>query len=799
MPYGKVLDLEIVAHGSEVLQILPIAAHVHKYTENFVYTDKIPDESTPIAYYESEPLDSWKNIQLVDQTHVIPINSLGVVDDNLTWMKVSSSSFVTPYKKVAITNMLIVDEWGKEKPLFFKHILPENTVEAHVSVIQNGNKHDIETGMRIDISRGAIWTNYQNYYNPDNGDYKLYFVSTVSVDPDDETNVSTEQALLNPVPAIKQATWQDIDQETGNIIATAYTMEEVSGGWHYTIAAPEPSSIPGVEFMSLAAQHCDDGFASAHDNTDPPTGIFYVKPLEEGLIKLKLPAGRTPEDPWSIRITNGAFWQLLLGTMRKYYIPEWHYQPFSPAKPYIYSPYRKMMWVNRRHLAATRKMLAIDPNEARHITIYAYDRDGVLKLVWTSDGSLAGKRYSNTDVFYDNQVLSWDNRNGVVSLAQDTDPNYTYYASFFYEAEDMEYTSLTLNPLQYPAALTNMWVFYCIPDVHKYDQAIHVLGVDAHGKIVYTSQGEGRMYPNLKLLNDDGSFNPDTIIGKKYSSLIEPDNFKNAFCVPYVNSHQYYILGEALVMDIGDEYDSIVFDVRRDGATIKEGFRLEEEQISYFEDAIRANPKILQSVLGYDKDGQNVPNNNIMVVKAPITLLEEYGGELSEGAAKALLNKYLPAADTSVVKWEYPWPTLDGWSPEPGVVDLEMSWEGPNLQYNIYRTINPIGEWTQIYALQTGEEPQEMFFRDIGENLEGTSLPPGDEDEQEEEVGDIPGLSEGVVYYYRVRVEEMKDPQIPEIQLEYPPGYTLAVMVRPDTGTQADFLTINNPVGVAEI
>ena len=92
-----------------------------------------------------------------------------------------------------------------------------------------------------------------------------------------------------------------------------------------------------------------------------------------------------------------------------------------------------------------------------------------------------------------------------------------------------------------------------------------------------------------------------------------------------------------------------------------------------------------------------------------------------------------------------------------------------------------------------------MFFRDIGENLEGTSLPPGDEDEQEEEVGDIPGLSEGVVYYYRVRVEEMKDPQIPEIQLEYPPGYTLAVMVRPDTGTQADFLTINNPVGVAEI
>ena len=54
----------------------------------------------------------------------------------------------------------------------------------------------------------------------------------------------------------------------------------------------------------------------------------------------------------------------------------------------------------------------------------------------------------DTDVFYENQILSWDNRSGIVSLAIDTDPNYTYNASFFYEAHDLEYTSLVLNPLQ---------------------------------------------------------------------------------------------------------------------------------------------------------------------------------------------------------------------------------------------------------------------------------------------------------------------------------------------------------------
>ena len=235
MPYGKLIDIEIIAHGSEVKQIQTIAAHVKKYTENFIYTDKIADVSTPIAYYESEPLDSWKNIQLVDQTHIIPSNSIGVIGDNLTWMKVASSSFMSPYKDMAITNRSIVDEWGKEKPLFFKHVLPRNTVQAYVQVIENGNKHDIETGMIVDIPSGVIWTNYENYVDPDTRAYKLYYVSSVSVDPDDPDKTITSQALLNPVPAIGMTTWEDLDPVTGEVIVTSYVKEETSNGWQYYI------------------------------------------------------------------------------------------------------------------------------------------------------------------------------------------------------------------------------------------------------------------------------------------------------------------------------------------------------------------------------------------------------------------------------------------------------------------------------------------------------------------------------------------------------------------------------------
>jgi len=773
MPYGKLIDIEIIAHGSEVKQIQTIAAHVKKYTENFIYTDKIADVSTPIAYYESEPLDSWKNIQLVDQTHIIPSNSIGVIGDNLTWMKVASTSFVSPYKDMAITNRSVVDEWGKEKPLFFKHILPKGTVQTYVQVIEDGNKHDIETGMIIDIPSGVIWINYQNYFDPDTGAYKLYFVSSVSEDPDDPGRTITSQALLNPVPAIGAATWEDLDLDTGEVTATSYVREETSNGWQYTIYSMEPSSIEGVDFKSLAAQQCEDDAASNHDYTDGLTGYFFAKPLSEGMLKCKMPAGRSPTDPWTIRITNGQFFELLLGKMRKYWVPEYNYQPFSPSKPYIYSPHRELIWINKRNLVATRRHLAISPKDARHIDIQIFNRDDELVAIWTSNPAKETTRYSDTDIYYENNILSWDNRRGIIGVSVDADAGYRYVASFFYEAKDLEYTALTLNPLQYPDALVNMWIYYCVPDAHKYDRAIQVVGVDAQGKIVYCSQSEGRSMENLQLLDSNGDYNPDTVIGMKYSSMISDENFKNKYCVPYVNDYQYYILGEVLVMDIGDEEDSVIFDTRRSGISIKDGYRIvgntTEDNISYFEDAIRANPKILQSSLGYGPDGQIVPNNNVMVVKAPITLLEGYGGVLSAAVAEKLLSKYLPAANVDIVDWEYTKPVLNGKSMTPGVCELTFSWEGPNITYNLYRTTNPVGEWTKIAELETGDDRLPL-------------LTYVDSDEE---------LTKGVVHYYRIRVIEN--------EIEYPPGYMLGIMVRPDTGEAAAFLTVEGGLETTEV
>jgi len=712
-------NLELIAHGSQQKQSIPISSYVKKYTENFTYVNKIKDSSIPICYFESEQLDAWKNIQLLDQTYVIAANNLELVANEKNWEYITSNSYTSKYSSIAITNKIYLDSYGKKKPLFYKHVLQNNVVDAFVEVLENGNKFDIDVGMVIDIEEKAIYTNYQNYYNPDTGAYRLYYVTS----SDSEGNSKHE--LLNCTPTIHQATWEDVNPDTGKIENLSWSMEPSSAGFTFTIHQDEKDRCDEFDPQGMQTQ----------------VSGFFIKPLETSAIKPLMPSGKTPEDPWCIKFSNGFFYENLLGKIRKFWIPEFHQQPFSPTKPYIYSPYRSMLRVNSNTVCATRRYLSTDPSEAKHFTLFVYDADGILQNLYTTDISLHNKRYSNTNVFYEaDKILSYDNRNGFVTLSVYLDPNYDYQASYFYEAKDYEYKQLTLNPIQNRSSLSNMWVFYIIPDTHPNDKAIHYIGVDQNGYIIEASQNEGRRHPNFQLFNKDGSYNENTVIGMKYTSMIDSDNFKNTFCIPYVNDYQYYILAETLVMDIGDEKDCTVIDVRRKGASIKE---------EYFEDAIKANARILQSKLGYGINGQVVPENNIMLTRIPVTLLAEFGGVLSPERAQELLSVYLPAANNMIVDWEYIKPEITARSLTPGQVDFKFSWEGPDLTYNLYRKVNPADKFKLIKSIGSGSRKDVEYSDIISESNE---------------------LLSGYVYYYSIRVIENGT--------ELPHGDTVSIMVK---------------------
>jgi len=690
---------ELIFHGEKQQQILPLSCHVHKYTERFIYTEKIADTSVPIAYYESERLNSWRNLQIVDRTHLIPANTFDIISDSDRYVELTGTAISSPYKEIAITHVLGKNVNGNEVPLFFRHDLPQRTLDARIEIVENGAKINVDSGYLANVEENVIYTNYKNFFNPDTGAYKLHFV--VSVNEDGETN----RVLLAPEPVARQASWEDVDLETGKLQEEVplWSREATSAGYTY--------------YMNIGQ-------------------TYYIKPIEGTTITPIKPSGTTPDDIWNIKFSNGEFYTYVNGKFRNYWLPEYDRQSFAPAKPYIFSPYRKMIWVNDNALAMTRKNLAVHPMSSMHATIYAYDEDDVLRAVWTTDGTKHEDRYSDTNIYYNSEtIMAWDNEGGFFITDQDLDPAWQYYGTTFYEAKDYEYTTLTLNPLQNKKALELMWVYYMVPDADNDDKAIHTLGVSNDGIILYCSQELGRSYPNLQLLNNDNSYNENTVIGMKYRSEIDPNSFVKLYTAQYNNQHAYYILCEVLALETAIKEDSFVVDLRKEGGYINE---------DDFTDAIRANPKILQSFLGYGPDGQECAKNATVIIRAPLNLLEEYGGNLVESKVKELVAQRLNMTTYPVIQWEYPSSRIYGNSLQENIVKIYMTWEGPGLKYKIYKKDNIGEEWGDAYDEISQEERETIVWSD--EDLESNNN-----------------------YFYMVSIE--KD------GIEYPGSDTLEVMV----------------------
>ncbi len=171
----------------------------------------------------------------------------------------------------------------------------------------------------------------------------------------------------------------------------------------------------------------------------------------------------------------------------------------------------------------------------------------------------------------------------------------------------------------------------------------------------------------------------------------------STFVTDYVigngNSNDYAILAEVTVADNGLVEEQIVYDVRRDGLTLTE---------EAFVSALRRNPRILQSNVVYGEDGQDVPKNAVMYIRAPITLLEEYGGRFNEDQAESFIRRHLNSATYPLIEWEYPQSELTGSSITAAQVDLEATWEVDGADYKLYRRNNPTDAWA---LLQTSSSP----------------------------------------------------------------------------------------------
>jgi len=649
------LTLEIIleansAYSEGESMDLPVSIHIHKRLEQFRYLSSVYADAAPISCLRNNSVSSLRNLLIVNKAHTVLANSPLLFEGETRHDRIVGTAYSSAYADIVATREVFTDSKGKTRPLFYRHALPDGVVEASLTTRSSGNKQVPGEGYVVDIEAQSIFTNHRNYFDPDSHTYKLFFVSG-STDTGEVFNT-----LLNPVPAVKEATWEDIDLTTGALVET------------YPLFTKTPSGR---------------GYTFYFNKGD----MWFVRLHDKGLIQPRRPRGNRPDSPWFLRITNGDMSAVVNDKVRHYRVPEYNTQPFIPYKPVLFGTREDLLFVNRRILQATRKNLSINLDKGLHLDIQVEDSEGNLIKYYSTDVARQDERVFGLEVFVEtDKIASWDNPGGFIQLSTDVLPGWNYYARYYYEADDLEYTLVNLNPLTNKRLQDHIFVFYCVPDVNDADRAIHHLVVDYDGVIVEASQNLGLAHPNLQLRNLDDSFNANTVVGMRYFSETE-DNFISTYAAGFPNDKGYLILAEVCGVDTSVVENQIDVDVRRPGGVIAP---------SYFANAIQANARILQSKLGYGEQGQVVPEVNVVVLEPPLTLLEDYGGLLTQDQAEILLRKQMNVAGYAVINWVYPKTLLTGTSLTVGQINLVMTWEG-TYTYRIYRRLTSSDVWTQVF------------------------------------------------------------------------------------------------------
>ncbi len=662
------VDIELVVNGPKQSRILPVVSHVNKYMETIIYSKWIQEAACPLDYFENETINAEKNMFIFDKSFLADNNKQLLSAFVNKFNQVDTNVVLTPYKSILVTNVLAVSKEGTEIPLFYKHELPIGAKEVDIEISTNMNS-EIYGSYKIDIENLSIYTNYQNHFNFETGEYRIFFLHIV------DKNGNSIRELLNPVKSVKELSWEDIDLETG---------------------------LPKKGLLSFTTEQNVSGYTFRMNGDGP----WYWKPTDTSTINIIKPAGISRKDNWNIRIKNGELKTYSNGKYVKYWIPEFAQQPFNPFIPYSFALNKSMYYVNERTLSFTHGDVAVYPKRVMHLEIFCYDENDSLVEIFTTDESKKGSFYRDTNVIYKTEVIdSWDNKSGIVALNENIESRYSYYANHFFQLKSYEMKEISFNPLQNKEVKDYTWVIYCIPDLSYDEKSIHYLGVDKAGVIRYVSQGESRGYPNFKMKNIDGSFNKFTMLGKQYKTSSSTDkSFVNLYSNLTENDYQYLILGEVYIMEKEIREDSFFVDVREKTRFLK------KDNLS---DIFKRNPRIVQSIYGYGEEGQEYAKNNALIYELPITLLNEYGGQLNEKQIEKILRKVAPISKKIIVKYIHKSPGIKIDNTEIGKIKISLSWEGPGLTYRIYRKERPQQKFTMVKEIVNPTEAFEYIDMDL--------------------------------------------------------------------------------------
>lgn len=607
------LNLEIINQSSIIQNEFEIINAINSPLEHLEFSRYIDDRSIAISYLESEEVNSKDNLQINDLSWRVVRNNPNFLKRNSEF-EVKGNSFYSPYSKIEITNKTYVNIEGIEEPLYYKHF--RKVKEAKIHYIESGDDFEVTTGYKV--VNDWIYTNYKNHYDNETGNYRIYFVTGI----DESGNQIND--LLNVVSSIKEASWEDIDLESGELVGDVYTKEEQDQGYFFKI-----------NFDII------DACGVINDK-------LYVRGSEENFIKLIKPEAFSLENPWILRVQNG--WVL---DKKKYWIPEYEHQAFDPEFGLIKLENKTCNLVKRNIIKLPVNKIKVKPENEIHLNIFIYDESENLIKCCTTEKRKVGSKFSNTQIKFTEEIDSWDEFSGFVELKFDIDNSQIVKASFYYNTDCYLYKDVSMNPLENDKVVYNKYYFYLISNAQRGTKSVHHLLLDEDGRILECSD-------NLLKLKINNIFNENTIVG---SNIRE---FKEKFAYGYANEYQYMELGEVSL-----EEDFYIDEINQ--IEVKEATYTNE---NLYEEMLSKQWKILQSKHGYGDLGQVVQKNNIIYVEAPIDLLQEMGGDYTVEEVESLLRRKLPHGIDIIVDFVFPKSKLILNNETSGEIGIELSWEG---------------------------------------------------------------------------------------------------------------------------
>lgn len=628
MSVGSV-SLSFALNNFEIKKRFDTRINVKTELEYLRFGSSYNAQGLGLSYISSPGINPEQNILLVDKSNNISSNAKESIEET----EYFSDDIMLDYAGFDITDVVKQVD-GVEVPLYYWHDL------SHIGNLNNieildGNKIPVSRNLwsyydessTVGDSRKGIYTNLKCSVSQGENRFQVYYVKYKNLD-----NNEVIEELLDSKPFYEQASFVE-DRKNRE-----YVITQINSSYNVKIV-----------FDSL--NHSPTGKTNSQR--------FWIKRKSQSKITLEKPGLLSAEERWSMKITPGEFF----ADGRKYWVPEYYLQLFSPAFPYRLVKEKQATVINKNLIYLDSHPIADLGIDGYYVYITVKESNGAVKKVFTNDpeaDTYITKQGFVTDIFYDKEAIESISANsGFILLNEEIPEGHKVYVTCRYVERYYSYDYLSVNPSINQEILGKRLVFYIRPD--ETERGVHHLVVDSNGVVIESS---------------DSTHPTEEITYEEWENIARANN--------------YFVIGDVYVVQSLSIPNISLLDTRVLGGGISEknlksALKLQNE-VSWYWD------------IG-NWDGKAYPGMGAIIVKLPRYILKELGGEFERGQIEEIVKRHAAAGSYIIVK--YYDETTEITEILPGDKEAKVSWELISAaEYNVYLGSSP--DNLALYSTEPG-------------------------------------------------------------------------------------------------